>query len=108
MALRSSKQGQTANAVSGKMSISKAHRKLGHIAHSAIKHAIANGLITGIDLDMTSKPNFCEACTKAKSARQPFLKESETKAERFGKRIHWDLWGPASVKSLNGNQYVAA
>ena len=43
-----------------------------------------------------------------KSAKQPFPKESETRAERFGKRIHWDLWGPASVKSLNGNQYVAA
>ena len=22
--------------------------------------------------------------------------------------MHWDLWGPASVKSLNGNTYVAA
>ena len=22
--------------------------------------------------------------------------------------MHWDLWGPASVKSLNGNHYVAA
>ena len=59
------------------MSISEVHRKLGHVAHSAIKHAIANGQITSIDLDMTLKPEFCEACTKAKSARQPFPKESE-------------------------------
>ena len=102
------KEGQTANVVSEKMSISKAHRKLGHVAHSAVGHAIANGLIMGINLDMTLKLDFCEACTKAKSARQPFPKESETRAERFGERVHWDLWSPASVKSLNGNQYVAA
>ena len=66
------------------MSISEAHRKLGHIAYSAIKHAITKGFITGIELDLDSKPEFCKACTKAKSARQPFPKESETRATKFG------------------------
>jgi hypothetical protein len=56
------------------MSISEAHRKLGHILCSAIKHAVANGLITGIDLDISSKPKFCKACAKVKSAYQPFPK----------------------------------
>ena len=107
-AQRPSKEAQTTNVVSEKMSISEVHRKLGHVAHSAIKHAIVNGLIMGINLDMTFKLDLCEACTKAKLARQPFPKESKTRAERFGKRVHWDLWGPASVKSLNGNQYMAA
>ena len=73
-----------ANAANAKMSISEVHKKLGHIAHSAIKHAIANGQITGIDLDMSSKPEFCEACAKAKSAQQPFLKQSGTRAKDFG------------------------
>ena len=90
------------------MSISEAHRKLGHIAHSAVKHAITNGLITGIQLDTETKPKFCEACTKAKSVQQPFQKESKTRAESIGERVHWDLWGPASVKSLDGYSYVAA
>ena len=45
---------------------------------------------------------------KAKSARQPFPKESKTRAESFGERVHWDLWGPASVKSLDRYSYVAA
>ena len=90
------------------MLISEAHRKLGHVAHSAIKHAVSSGFITGIDLETDSKPDFCEACTKAKSACQPFPKESETRAEKFGECVHWDLWGPASVKSLNGHNYVAA
>jgi hypothetical protein len=97
-----------ANIASEKMTISEAHRKFGHIAHAAIKHAVSNGFVTGIELDGDSKPEFCEACAKAKSARQPFPKESHTRSQKFGERVHWDLWGPASVKSLNGHYYVAA
>ena len=97
-----------ANTTSVKMSGTEAHKKFGHIAFLTTKYAISNGLITGIELDPNSKPNFCEACTKAKLAWQPFPRESETRAERFGEQVHWDLWGPASVKSLNGNYYVAA
>jgi len=57
------------------MSISEAHRKLGHISYTTIKHAISTGRITGIDLDMDSKPEFCEACVKAKSSKEPFPKK---------------------------------
>ena len=80
-----------------KLTISEAHQKLGHIAPSAIKYAITKGHITGIQLDPESKPEFCEACAKAKAAWQPFPKESETCATKYGERVHWDLWGPASV-----------
>ena len=52
---------------SGKMIISKAHRKFGHISHKAISHVIEKGYITGINLDKDSKPEFCDACAKAKS-----------------------------------------
>ena len=90
------------------MDINVAHRKFGHIAHAAIKHAVSKGFILGIDLDMNSKPKFCEACAKAKSTMVPFPKESLTRATKYGERVHWDLWGPASVKSLGGNYYVAA
>ena len=27
-------------------------------------------------------------------------------AKEFGKKVHWDLWGPASVKSLGGKLYA--
>ena len=103
-----SKGPETANAASEKMSINEAHRKLGHIAHSAVRYAISKGLVTGVELDLESKAEFCEACTKAKSACKPFPKESDTRAEKFSERVHWDLWGPASVKSLNGHHYMAA
>ena len=91
-----------------KLTISEAHRKLSHIAPSAIKYAITKGHITGIQLDPESKPEFCKVCAKAKVARQPFPKESKTCATKYGEHIHWDLWGPASVRSLSGNSYVAA
>ena len=99
---------EIANIASTKISISQAHRKLGHISYSAIKHAITQGFMASIDIDPDLKPDFCEACTKAKSARQPFPKEFKTRAEKFGEWVHWYLWGPASVKSLNENSYVAA
>ena len=78
IAMNSSNKAEMANMVSGKMSISKAHRKLDHISYLARKHAISNGFITGIEFDSNLKPEFCEACTKAKSAQHPFPKELET------------------------------
>ena len=63
-----------ANIASAKMTIQEAHLKFGHIAHDAIKYTIAKGLILGIELDLTSKPKFCEACAKAKASHQPFPK----------------------------------
>ena len=82
--VKPSTSGSYAAAASGKMSISEAHRKLGHLADGAISHAILKGYITGIELDKDSKLEFCEACAKAKSARQPFLKESKTRAAKYG------------------------
>jgi Reverse transcriptase (RNA-dependent DNA polymerase)/gag-polypeptide of LTR copia-type/GAG-pre-integrase domain len=106
--ISTSKEINYANVSSSKISIDDAHRKLGHISCDAIKHAITKGYILGIELDPESKPGFCEACAKAKSAREPFPKASKTRATKYGERVHWDLWGPAAVKSINGHSYVAA
>jgi len=66
-----------ANITTGKMSIGEAHCKLGHISHTTIRNAISTGQITGIKLNMHSKPEFCEPCAKAKSAGLPFPKNSQ-------------------------------
>ena len=95
-----------ANVATEKMSISKAHHKLRHISHTAIKHVIASGHLKGINLDMDLKPEFCKPCAKAKSA-QPFPNKSDTRATEYGEHIHWDLWGPVLVRSLSGNSYCA-
>jgi GAG-pre-integrase domain len=90
------------------MTISEAHRKLGHVSYGATKHVVSKGFITGITIDPDSKPDFCEVCTKAKSVHQPFPQESNTRAKKYKEQVHWDLWGPAFMKSLSGNSYVAA
>jgi len=87
----------TGHANVAKMSISEAHRKFGHIAHTAVKHAVRNGLVTGIEIDYMSVPEFCDSCAKAKSNTHPFPQESNTCAKEYGERVHWDLWGPAAV-----------
>ena len=60
------KDGGVAAVASGKMLISKAHRKLGHLAYGAVTHAISKGYIAGIgiDLDTNSKLEFCDAKQK--------------------------------------------
>ena len=68
------KDGGMAAVASGKVSISEAHRKLGHLAYGAVTHTISKRYIAGIDLDTNSKPEFCDACVKVKVARQPFPK----------------------------------
>ena len=91
VATKQSAKSDSANAATGKMSISDMHRKLGHISCSAIKHAVTKGLIEGINLDLNSKPDFCEACAKAKLACQPFPKESKTQAVNESTGIYGDL-----------------
>ena len=91
-----------------KMMISTVHHKLRHIVHRAIKYIIVKGQITSIKLNPESKPKFCKACTKAKLAQQPFPKELETHTLEYGECVHWDLWGPAAIRSLSGNLYTVA
>jgi hypothetical protein len=69
---------------------------------------ISVGIVQGIVLDEDSEEEFCEACAKAKSAWQPYPHETTTRADNYGKCVHWDLWGPSSVKSLGGKSYAAA
>ena len=76
--------------------------------HATIKHTILQGLITSIELDPDSNPEFCEACAKAKSTWWLFLKELQTQATQYGECIHWDILGPTLVKSLNRHLYVTA
>ncbi|KAG1826704.1 hypothetical protein DFJ58DRAFT_637770, partial [Suillus subalutaceus] len=80
-----------ANTMGTKLTLNEAHKILRHISQPALHDAVQKGLIKGINLDPTSKPTFCDACTQAKSTRQPFPRES--------------LWGPAQTMSLEGHLY---
>ena len=62
-------------------------------------------MITGINLDMLSKTEFCESCMKAKVTRKSFPKESKSNYESYGDKVVSDVWGLAPVKSLGGKHY---
>ena len=85
----------------------KAHCKLGHISYQAVRHAILTGLIEGIQMNLNSDEEFCEACAEAKSARQSFPQESKTRASTSWEWVYQDGWGPISVRTLNDKSYTA-
>ena len=66
---------------------------------------VEKGMVTGINLDMSSKPDFCEVCIKVKATCKPFLRESKTEYNAYGNKIVSDIWGPSHVKSLGGKYY---
>jgi hypothetical protein len=88
-----------------KASVSDLHRALGHVAQPAIIDALRNGLIEGVEMISTSKPQFCEACAEANAKRVPFPDESLTHAKKYGELIHTDLWGPTQTASISGSLY---
>ena len=97
-----------ANAARRPLSLFKLHCRLGHIHYGATKDAIRNGLVEGLEINpKNANEQFCEACAAGKPTTQPFPKESLTRASNFGERVHWDLWGPVSVKSLGRKSYTA-
>ena len=57
-------------------------------------------MVTRINLDLNLKPEFCEACIKAKATHKPFPKESKTEYTAYGDKVVADVWGPATVKSI--------
>jgi Reverse transcriptase (RNA-dependent DNA polymerase) len=62
-------------------------------------------MVEGIDLDLASKPDFCDVCVKAKAACKPFPKMSLYEAKAYGEKVVSDIWGPAPVTSLGGKDY---
>ena len=85
------------------LSLFKLHCHLGHIHYGAIKDAIRNGLVEGLEIDPNNADEqFCEACAAGKPTTQPFPKESLTHASNFGERVHWDLWVGLTTVPLMG------
>jgi hypothetical protein len=88
-----------------KLTINELHRALGHVAQGAVQYAVKQGLIEGVELDSASTLEFCEACTKAKATRQPFLEDTANRAHTYRELVHTDLWGPAQTESVAGHLY---
>jgi hypothetical protein len=99
--IAASASSQRANVAKLKLTISKLHRILGHVSHPALHDAVTKGLVEGVELDSTSKAEFCEACMQAKATHQSFPKETLHRAKKYGELIHTDLWGPAQTATIS-------
>jgi GAG-pre-integrase domain len=99
-------EAKSANATSQPLTISQLHRLMGHINHDDLRTMVKDGIVEGIDLDMDSKPEFCDVCVKAKATQKPFPKKSTSdRVKAYGDKVSTDVWGPAQVESLDGKRY---
>jgi GAG-pre-integrase domain len=94
-----------ANTAAKKMSISKLHRKMGHVNYDDLCKMVQDGMVMGIKLNLDLKPEFCEACIKAKATCKLFPKKSETMYQNYSDKVVANTWGPALVESLGHKRY---
>jgi hypothetical protein len=82
------------------------HRTLGHIYHGSIKDMKEKKMVTGMEIDTSSRPSKqCTTCIQAKHHVNPFPKESETEYKEIGDMTYTDVWGPARTTGIHGEQY---
>ena len=88
------------------LTIDELHRRLGHVAHYAARMLVEKGLITGVELEPNSMASSCKSCEWGKGQRKPIQKvRVEERATAVGEEVHSDIWGPATVETINRKQY---
>jgi len=91
------------------LTIDELHRRLGHVAHKAARKLVKDGLVKGVELDEESKPTVCVSCEWGKGHRKAIHKvREEEEPDDVGDEVHSDLWGPASVETINRKEYFAS
>ncbi len=93
--------------ISGPAPLNLWHQRLGHPAPSTAQAMIKDNLATGMRQSASDSKceQPCEGCVLGKMARQPFPKESATRAVGILDLIHSDIWGPMKTASLKGAKY---
>ncbi|KAJ3924201.1 MAG: hypothetical protein NXY57DRAFT_875880, partial [Lentinula lateritia] len=97
-----------ARKVTRMVSLYEAHCMAGHQNYAYIKHMFKTNQVHGIKLDpkQMEEPE-CRTCMLAKAARFPISKfRASPRVENFGDVFHMDVWGPASVQTLNHYIYA--
>ena len=70
---------------------------------------VVKGLIEGVELKSRDEVMVCESCESAKGERKSITKIREGgRCPAIGNEIHSDLWGPASVESINRKLYYVS
>ena len=81
------------------------HRQFGHIGVSGLQCTIDGQMVTGMVVNKGDSPKFdCKVCIQAKQTHAPFLRQSESRAERPGDLTHTDLW-ECRTTGIHGVRY---
>ena len=91
------------------LTVDELHRRLGHVSHERAKLLVQKGLVEGVDLMPDDEPTVCESCESAKGEKKSIVKVREGgRCPAIGDEVHSDLWGPASVESINRKLYYVS
>ncbi|TFK58310.1 hypothetical protein BDN72DRAFT_753204, partial [Pluteus cervinus] len=82
------------------------HCNLGHVSYQYLKLMVRLGLIKGIKL-IDNEETPCTSCQKGKIRRSPIHNERVSpSATSFGDHFHIDIWGPATIQTVNHHRYA--
>jgi len=82
------------------------HRRFVHLHHGGVDDLIQKEMVTGLELDSSSKPDpICEPCLAGKMHRGPIPKVAQHRADKPLGLVHSDLHGPLPVQSRRGHCY---
>jgi len=72
---------------------------MGHLSHKRLTVLSAQYPFITVD-----KLDLCDTCNRAKQKKLPFSLSNTTTAAIFD-IVHFDIWGPCSITSMQGFKY---
>jgi len=88
------------------LTIDKLHCCMGHVSHSAARVLVWKKLMSGIELDESSKPSVCESCKWVKGVQKEIQRTCNgDRTAAVGDEVHLDLWRSAPVETINQKEY---
>ena len=83
------------------------HQRLGHLNNNSVDQLAKKEMATGMNCTTSlHAENKCERCVLGKSHRNPFPKQSNSRATRPYEIIHSDVCGPMQIESKGGSKYM--
>ncbi|GBE86104.1 hypothetical protein SCP_0806280 [Sparassis crispa] len=89
------------------LSLFKIHKWLGHVNYAYLKAMLRHDRIAGITLDpQRADKTECRTCLVAKACHALIATVHQSPlAEKFGEHLHMDVWGSASVFTIDCCKY---
>nr|GEZ71648.1 ribonuclease H-like domain-containing protein [Tanacetum cinerariifolium] len=81
------------------------HRRLGHIIFKTMNKLVKGNLVRGLPSKVFENNHNCGSCKKGKQHRASCKTKPVSSVSQPLQRLHMDLFGPNSVKSLNKKSY---